>query len=68
MSDNLKNHLLHQLPLVQGIMHREGMTADAAVQYIREIADESPHPEYTLEELGMEPDFIFDLLTVTGDL
>jgi len=68
MSDNLKNHLLYQLPLVQGIMYREALTADEAINYIREIADESPHPEYTLEELGMEPDFIFDLLTITGDL
>lgn len=60
--------ILSNLPLVQDLMRRDNMTAEEVIALIREVDSESFHPENTLEDLGIEPDFIFDLLTITGEI
>lgn len=54
------------MDLKQALMSKNNITAEEAEQMIREMADDvienDRDPEEVLDEEGLEPDYVFDLL------
>ena len=50
-------------PLHRILMKRDSLTLDEVEEIIQEAVDENPtDPEAALYDLGLEPDFLFDIL------
>lgn len=55
--------------LVKVFMDREEMTEEEAKEYVEELKErvlDGEDPEEVLYEEGLEPDYVFDLLSGTG--
>jgi hypothetical protein len=51
--------------LKQVLMHRDGLTSDEADELIAELSEQvydGEDPEEVLYGIGLEPDYIFDIL------
>jgi hypothetical protein len=49
--------------MVSVLMHREDMTYDEVASWIKSATDDMTDPEeLLLDEFGLEPDYIWDLL------
>lgn len=53
--------------IVEVLIERDGMTKEEATEYmdqLRQSVIEGEDPEEILEELGLEPDYIMDLIDI----
>jgi hypothetical protein len=49
--------------LVEVLMRREDMTREEVIEWITETYEEGEDPEeFLYNELGLEPDYVFDLM------